>query len=57
VLDTIVTWTLEPAGTGTHLRMVHSGFETPQADKAYNAMSHGWEQIVTQRIRQVASSL
>jgi len=43
-LDTVVTWTLEPRGQGTHLRLTHSGF----LDKdrfAFDAMGKGWRQM------------
>ena len=45
-LDSIVTWTLQPEGSGTKLRMVHAGFRSPQNDFAYDAMSPGWSRIV-----------
>ncbi|HWV59396.1 MAG TPA: SRPBCC domain-containing protein [Sphingopyxis sp.] len=45
-LDTIVTFTLEPADGGTRLRLVHSGFVLPQNDSAYRNMSGGWSQVV-----------
>ena len=28
-LDSVVTWTLQPEGRGTRLRLVHSGFRSP----------------------------
>lgn len=57
VLDSVVTWTLSPTDAGTHVRMVHSGFRSPEADKAYNAMSHGWQRIVKEGLNGVAASL
>ena len=45
-LDSVVTWTLQPEGRGTRLRMVHSGFRSPGNDFAYGAMSAGWQRIV-----------
>ena len=33
-LESVVTWTLTPTGTGTHLRMEHSGFR-PDQHQAY----------------------
>ncbi len=47
-LDTIVTFTLEPADGGTRLRLVHSGFVLPRNDSAYRNMSGGWSQVVPQ---------
>lgn len=45
-LDTIVTFTLEPADGGTRLHLVHSGFVLPRNDSAYRNMSGGWSQVV-----------
>ena len=45
-LDSIVTWTLQPEGRGTRLRLVHTGFRSPQNDFAYDAMSPGWGRIM-----------
>jgi uncharacterized protein YndB with AHSA1/START domain len=45
-LDTIVCWTLAKAEGGTRLRLVHSGFVTPQNDAAYRNMSGGWKKVV-----------
>lgn len=42
-LDTIVTFTLEEAGTGTRLRVVHSGFVLPRNETTYANMSGGWK--------------
>jgi uncharacterized protein YndB with AHSA1/START domain len=47
-LDTVVTFTLERAGGGTRLRLVHSGFVLPRNDSAYRNMSGGWSRIVPQ---------
>ncbi|MGN6819606.1 MAG: SRPBCC family protein [Sphingomonas sp.] len=46
LLDTIVTFTLEPAEGGTRLRVVHSGFVLPRNETAYRNMSGGWTQVV-----------
>ena len=40
-LDTIVTWTLTPNGSGTRLHLEHAGF-TEGATFAYEAMGRGW---------------
>jgi hypothetical protein len=42
LLDSSVTWTLTPAGDGTHLRMAHEGFVFPANQMAYEAMKPGW---------------
>jgi uncharacterized protein YndB with AHSA1/START domain len=45
-LESVVTWTLTPAGKGTHLRMEQSGFRADQS-QAYNGAKHGWRQFFT----------
>jgi uncharacterized protein YndB with AHSA1/START domain len=44
-LKTIVTWTLTPAGGGTHVRMEQSGFR-PEDTFAYDGASGGWPRII-----------
>src|ERR1700735_825781 len=41
-LESVVTWTLTPTGTGTHLRMEQSGFK-PDQKQAYHGARHGWQ--------------
>lgn len=41
-LESVVTFTLTPTGTGTHLRMEHSGFASDQ-DAAYKGAAYGWK--------------
>jgi uncharacterized protein YndB with AHSA1/START domain len=41
-LNSTVTWTLTPVEGGTHLKMVHDGFEFPGNRFAFDAMSPGW---------------
>ena len=43
-LESVVTWTLTPAGTGTRLRMEQSGFR-PDQQQAYQGASYGWQQF------------
>jgi len=43
-LESVVTWTLTPTGTGTHLRMEQSGFRGDQ-QQAYQGAKHGWQQF------------
>ncbi|MBX4953416.1 polyketide cyclase [Rhizobium binae] len=43
-LESVVTWTLTPTGTGTHLRMEHSGFR-PDQRQAYGGARSGWTQF------------
>jgi uncharacterized protein YndB with AHSA1/START domain len=40
-LESVVTWTLTPTKTGTHLRMEQSGFRLDQ-QQAYQGAKHGW---------------
>jgi uncharacterized protein YndB with AHSA1/START domain len=40
-LESVVTWTLTPKGTGTNLRMEQSGFR-PDQQQAYQGAKHGW---------------
>jgi len=41
-LNSTVTWTLTPVEGGTHLQMVHDGFEFPGNRFAFDAMGPGW---------------
>jgi uncharacterized protein YndB with AHSA1/START domain len=41
-LDSVVTWTLTPTSTGTHLRMEQSGFR-PDQKQAFHGARHGWQ--------------
>jgi uncharacterized protein YndB with AHSA1/START domain len=43
-LDSVVTWTLEPSGAGTRLRMEQSGFRHDQ-EQAYQGARYGWQQL------------
>ncbi|TCL72665.1 SRPBCC domain-containing protein [Rhizobium sp. BK251] len=40
-LESVVTWTLTPTSTGTHLRMEQSGFR-PDQQQAYQGARYGW---------------
>jgi uncharacterized protein YndB with AHSA1/START domain len=40
-LESVVTWTLTPIGTGTHLRMEQAGFR-PDQQQAYGGAKAGW---------------
>jgi len=44
-VDTIVTWTLTPTGSGTHLRMEQSGFRADQ-QQAYHGARAGWPRFL-----------
>jgi uncharacterized protein YndB with AHSA1/START domain len=43
-LESVVTWTLTPTSTGTHLRMEQSGFQ-PDQQQAYQGAKYGWRQF------------
>jgi uncharacterized protein YndB with AHSA1/START domain len=45
-LDTLVAWTFSKVAGGTRIRLVHSGFVTPDNDTAFNNMSEGWKKVV-----------
>ena len=42
-LASVVTWTLTPTSTGTHLRMEQSGFR-PDQKQAFHGARGGWQQ-------------
>ena len=44
-LDSVVTWTLTPTSTGTHLRMEQSGFR-PDQQQAYQGATFGWQKFL-----------
>ena len=44
-LESVVTWTLTPTSTGTHLRMEHSGFPADQ-EQAYRGAKAGWPRFL-----------
>ena len=43
-LESVVTWTLTPTSTGTHLRMEQSGFR-PDQQQAYQGAKAGWQKF------------
>jgi uncharacterized protein YndB with AHSA1/START domain len=43
-LESVVTWTVTPAGTGSHLRMEQSGFR-PDQQQAYQGAKFGWQKF------------
>ena len=44
-LESVVTWTLTPAGTGTRLRMEQQGFR-PDQEQAYRGAQFGWKKFL-----------
>lgn len=55
VLDSTVTFTLSPDGTGTRLRLEHAGFTMPEHAFAFEAMGKGWGQILSRLAEVVAA--
>jgi uncharacterized protein YndB with AHSA1/START domain len=54
-LKSVVTWTLTPTSTGTHLRMEQSGFR-PDQSQAYQGAKYGWPQFFA-KLEQVLAQL
>ena len=44
-LESVVTWTLTPTTSGTHLRMEQSGFR-PDQDQAFHGARMGWTRFL-----------
>lgn len=45
-LESVVTWTLTPTGTGTHLRMEQTGFRSDQ-EPYFRGAKVGWPRFLT----------
>ena len=54
-LESVVTFTLTPTPTGTHLRMEHAGFR-PDQQQAYQGATYGWQRFIGNLERVVAGS-
>jgi uncharacterized protein YndB with AHSA1/START domain len=54
-LESVVTWTLTPTGTGTHLRMEQAGFRTDQ-EQAYRGAQYGWQSFLGKLDQVLASA-
>src|SRR5580700_10923241 len=52
-LESVVTWTLTPTSTGTHLRMEQSGFR-PDQQQYYQGARGGWQRFVAELEQVVA---
>jgi uncharacterized protein YndB with AHSA1/START domain len=57
MLDTKVTFTLEPVGAGTRLRLVHSGFQGVKGMMLKYVLGSGWKGMVRKGIPDVAAKL
>jgi uncharacterized protein YndB with AHSA1/START domain len=51
----VVTWTLTPTQSGTHLRMEQTGFRSEQ-DAAYKGATYGWTKFIG-KMEQVVGGL
>jgi len=51
-LDSVVTWRLEPEGTGTRLLLTQAGFDLddPEQARAFEIMNGGWRSHVFRRM-------
>ncbi len=54
-LESVVTWTLTPTPTGTHLRMEQTGFR-PDQEQAYRGAQFGWQKFLAALEEVVARS-
>jgi uncharacterized protein YndB with AHSA1/START domain len=54
-LESVVTWTLTPAGTGTRLRTEQSGFR-PDQQQFYQGAQGGWQQFFA-KLEQVLAQM
>ncbi|MES2129071.1 MAG: SRPBCC domain-containing protein [Pseudomonadota bacterium] len=51
-LESVVTWTLDPSGAGTVLRMEQSGFR-PDQEQAFQGAKYGWQKFFAELERVV----
>ncbi|UKA63478.1 SRPBCC domain-containing protein [Arthrobacter sp. FW306-04-A] len=58
-LNSTVTWSISPEGTGTRLSLVHDGFDPnePTHVASHRIMSAGWQNHVLPRLLQTLSEL
>ena len=54
-LESVVTWTLTPTATGTHLRMEQSGFPSVEGPN-YKGAKYGWQKFIG-NLERVAAGL
>jgi uncharacterized protein YndB with AHSA1/START domain len=56
-LDTTLTWTLTPAGTGTRLSLDHDGFDAdPMLRRARDVMGGGWDGHISRRLHELLAT-
>ena len=44
-MESVVTWTLTPTASGTHVRMEHSGFPSEES-ASYKGAKYGWQNFI-----------
>jgi uncharacterized protein YndB with AHSA1/START domain len=44
-MESVVTWTLTPTASGTHVRMEHSGFPSEES-ASYKGAKYGWTSFI-----------
>ncbi len=44
-MESVVTWTLTPAGSGTHVRMEQTGFPSEES-REYKGAKYGWTNFI-----------
>ena len=54
-LEGVVTWTLTPTETGTHLRVEQSGFR-PDQKRAFGGANAGWKQVLA-KLEQILAEM
>ena len=55
----VITWRLEPEGSGTRLFLEHAGFDldNPRDQRAFRNMSRGWESTVLPRLADLLATV
>src|SRR5262245_22518628 len=53
-LKTVVTWSLTPEGSGTRVRLEHSGF-IPEDERGFTGMGRGWPHIL-EKLENIAAA-
>jgi uncharacterized protein YndB with AHSA1/START domain len=54
-MESVVTWTLTPTASGTHVRMEHAGFPS-QESASYKGAKYGWTSFIG-KLEQVVGGL
>ena len=54
-MESVVTWTLSPSASGTHVRMEHAGFPSEES-ASYKGAKYGWTSFIG-KLEQVVGGL